>query len=50
MNKQETLPIKDTVSDSIEDLALASTAPKFAELEEKMDGKFSAQEEKLNGL
>lgn len=42
--------IKDTISDSIEDLALASTAPKFAELEEKMDGKFSAQEEKLNGL
>lgn len=42
--------IKDTISDSIEDLALASTAPKFAELEEKMDGKFSVQEEKLNGL
>lgn len=42
--------IKDSVSDSIEDLALASTAPKFAELEEKMDGKFLAQEEKLNGL
>lgn len=50
IGKQETLPIKDTISDSLESLALASTAPKFAELEEKMDGKFSAQEEKLNGL
>lgn len=50
LNKQETLPIKDTVSNNLETLALASTAPKFAELEEKMDGKFSAQEEKLNGL
>lgn len=48
--EQETLPIKDTVSNNLETLALASTAPKFAELEEKMDWKFSVQEEKLNGL
>ncbi|MEL3908047.1 MAG: S24 family peptidase [Treponemataceae bacterium] len=50
IGKQETLPIKKTISNSIEALAMASTAPQFAELEEKMDGKFSAQEEKLNGL
>lgn len=40
----------DDIQDSLKKFTLASTAPKFAELEEKMDGKFSAQEEKLNGL
>ncbi|WP_253690118.1 LexA family protein [Treponema denticola] len=52
--RQETLPIiksqnnsvKQSVSNSIESLALESTAPRFAELEEKI----STQNEKLNNL
>lgn len=52
--RQETLPIiksqnnslKQSVSNSFESLALESTAPRFAELEEKI----STQNEKLNNL
>lgn len=42
-HKLETLPTKNVVSNSIESLALESTAPRFAELEEKIG-------EKLNNL
>ena len=42
-HKLETLPTKNVVSNSIEALALESTAPRFAELEEKIG-------EKLNNL
>ncbi|MGI5073842.1 hypothetical protein HH007_13145, partial [Treponema denticola] len=45
-HKLETLPTKNVVSNGIESLALESTAPRFAELEEKI----STQNEKLNNL
>lgn len=45
-NKATNSPTKNVVSNSIESLALESTAPRFAELEEKI----STQNEKLNNL
>lgn len=48
-DNQINLP-KNAILDGIGGLALESTAPKFAELEEKMDGKISYQNEKLEAL
>lgn len=45
--KIKTLSTKTAVTDSIESLALESTAPKFAELEEKIDGKLGELQKDL---